>query len=93
MLKPESQSVLEQIIDGIGDKQMLLVLDNFEHLIDGAAPLVSSLLSACSRLKIMVTSRESLRVSGEWIYSVSDTSISPKKSHPLTWKQPQSFPL
>ena len=46
------RGALEQIIDGIRDKQMLLVLDNFEHLMDGAAPLVSALLSACPRLKI-----------------------------------------
>ena len=63
-------AALEQLISGIGDKQMLLVLDNFEHLMEGAAPLVSALLSACPRLKILVTSREALRVSGEWVYSV-----------------------
>jgi predicted ATPase/DNA-binding XRE family transcriptional regulator len=61
---------LEQLINGIGNKQMLLVLDNLEHLMDGAAPLVSALLSACPRLKILVTSREASRVSGEWVYSV-----------------------
>ena len=60
----------EQIIDGIGEKQMLLVLDNCEHLIEEVASLASALLSACSRLKLLTTSRESLRISGEWLYPV-----------------------
>ncbi len=68
-------SAIEQIIDGIGAKHMLLVLDNFEHLMDGAALLVSRLLSACSKLKVMITSRESLRISGEWLYSVPTLRI------------------
>nr|MDQ3006008.1 tetratricopeptide repeat protein [Chloroflexota bacterium] len=62
-------SELELLKDGISDKQMLLVLDNFEHLL-GAAPIVPELLTACPNLKILVTSREALRVPGEWIYSI-----------------------
>jgi predicted ATPase/DNA-binding XRE family transcriptional regulator len=60
----------ELLKEGIGEKEMLLVLDNCEHLIGGVASIASDLLSACSRLKILVTSRESLRVSGEWLYTV-----------------------
>lgn len=54
------------LADGIGGKSMLLVLDNCEHLIERAALLVSALLPACPRLKILATSREALRVPGEW---------------------------
>jgi predicted ATPase/DNA-binding XRE family transcriptional regulator len=60
----------ELLKEGIGEKEMLLVLDNSEHLIGGVASIASDLLSACPRLKILVTSRESLRVSGEWLYTV-----------------------
>jgi predicted ATPase/DNA-binding XRE family transcriptional regulator len=60
----------ERLIEGIANKRMLLVLDNCEHLIDDVTPLASSLLSACSRLKILTTSREALRIPGEWLYSV-----------------------
>src|SRR5512141_914170 len=60
----------ERLIEGIANKGMLLVLDNCEHLIDDVAPLASSLLSACSRLKILTTSREALQILGEWLYSV-----------------------
>src|SRR5215207_5227254 len=60
----------ERLIEGIANKRMLLVLDNCEHLIDDVAPLASSLLSACSRLKILTTSREALQIPGAWLYSV-----------------------
>jgi predicted ATPase len=49
---------------------LLLVLDNLEHLISPAALLVTDLLLACPHLKILTTSREALRVSGEWLYPV-----------------------
>jgi predicted ATPase/DNA-binding XRE family transcriptional regulator len=63
-------STLEQLKQGIADKHVLLVLDNCEHLIEAVALLASDLLSACSHLKILATSRESLRISGEWLYAV-----------------------
>jgi predicted ATPase/DNA-binding XRE family transcriptional regulator len=66
----ELESPLERLKDGIGDKHMLLVLDNLEHIIEGAAPLITNLLSACPRLKVLATSREALRVPGEWLYPV-----------------------
>ncbi len=63
-------SAAQQLTGGIGDKQMLIVLDNCEHLIGDVAELASKLLSVCSRLKILATSRESLRIPGEWLYAV-----------------------
>ena len=63
-------STMEQLKEGIGNKQLLIVLDNCEHLIEEVASLASSLLSVCPRLKILATSRESLRVPGEWLYPV-----------------------
>ncbi len=90
-VETKNLSALEQIVDGIGTKQMLLVLDNFEHLMDGAAPLVSGLLSACSNLKIMVTSRESLRIPGEWLYSVP-TLLSPKEDALIDMETVSDFP-
>jgi predicted ATPase/DNA-binding XRE family transcriptional regulator len=65
----------EPLIEGIGDKQMLVLLDNCEHLIEEVASLASALLSTCSQLKILATSRESLRIPGEWIYAISTLSL------------------
>ncbi|TMF13616.1 MAG: LuxR family transcriptional regulator [Chloroflexi bacterium] len=53
----------------IGDKQMLLLLDNFEQVVE-AAPGLAALLEACPNLRLLVTSREVLRVRGEVDYGV-----------------------
>ncbi len=49
------------------DRELLVLLDNFEHLLDGA-PAVSTLLSSAERLRVLVTSRAPLHVSGEREY-------------------------
>ncbi len=59
----------QQLLDYLREKSLLLVLDNFEHLIDGAR-LVSDILQAAPQAKILVTSRERLRLSGETIYQL-----------------------
>jgi len=51
------------------DKHLLLLLDNFEHVVE-AAPLVADLLSACPGLRVLVTSRARLHLSGEHLYLV-----------------------
>jgi predicted ATPase len=53
----------------IGERQMLLVLDNLEQLV-GAAPELASLVETCPNLRLLVTSRERLRVRGEVEYAV-----------------------
>jgi predicted ATPase/Tfp pilus assembly protein PilF len=59
------QEPLAQIKKYLQEKEMLLVLDNFEHLVEGAA-LVSELLVSAQRLQILVTSREALNLWEEW---------------------------
>ncbi len=55
---------VDTVKDHLRQKQTLLLLDNFEHLIN-AAPKVAELLAECPRLKALVTSRSGLRVRGE----------------------------
>ena len=50
------------------DRDVLLVVDNCEHVVDACAELVSSLLGACGSLRILATSRESLGVNGETVW-------------------------
>ena len=57
------------LAEHIGDREMLLLLDNFEHVVD-AAPELSSVLPACPNLRVLVTSRELLRIQGEREYAV-----------------------
>jgi predicted ATPase/class 3 adenylate cyclase len=71
----------EQLKDHLREKQMLLVLDNFEQVID-AAPLVADLLTAAPRLKVLVTSREVLRLSGETDYPVPPLTLPDLKRLP-----------
>ena len=59
----------EGLVQGIGDREMLLVLDNFEQLV-AAAPELVELLERCPNLRLLVTSRELLRVRGETEFAV-----------------------
>jgi len=59
----------DDLADHIGERDMLLLLDNLEQVID-AAPELSALLEACPNLTLLVTSRELLRVQGEVEYPV-----------------------
>jgi predicted ATPase/DNA-binding SARP family transcriptional activator len=60
----QGRPLLEQLVKHVGRGKLLLVLDNFEHVL-AAAPFVSALVAATDRVKVLVTSRASLRVSGE----------------------------
>ena len=59
----------QELAGHIGDKQLLLVLDNLEQVVESAVELVA-LLQACPNLRLLVTSRELLRVDGEVVYPV-----------------------
>jgi predicted ATPase/transcriptional regulator with XRE-family HTH domain len=64
----EDAHMAEKLQLHLRDKRMLLLLDNFEHVLP-AAPLVGALLGAAPGLKVMVTSREPLNMTGEREYS------------------------
>lgn len=57
------------------DRELLLVLDNCEHLVEACAALVTQLLSSCPRLRILATSREALGVAGERSWLVPALSL------------------
>jgi predicted ATPase/DNA-binding SARP family transcriptional activator/DNA-binding CsgD family transcriptional regulator len=64
-------------------KKMLIVLDNCEHLIEACARLTDVLLGSCSGVCVLATSRESLNVAGEVVWSVPPLSV-PDVERPLT---------
>lgn len=66
--------LMETLQEHVRDKQMLLVLDNFEQVMS-AAPLVNHLLSMAPKLKMLITSREILRVYGEHHHPVTPLAV------------------
>ena len=66
-----NKPVLESLLDHLKSKEMLLIVDNCEHLIADCVQLVQQILSQTSKLKILTTSREPLSVEGETIYPLS----------------------
>jgi predicted ATPase len=67
---PDRAVALEpQLLAALNHQQLLLILDNFEHLLDGAT-LVSAMLQACPRLSVLATSRERLNLAGESRYEL-----------------------
>ena len=69
----------QQLLSYLKTMQMLLIVDNFEHLV-GDADLLSDILTIAPHVKILVTSREKLLVSGEVIYLISGLSLSMAES-------------
>jgi transcriptional regulator with XRE-family HTH domain len=63
-------SLLDLLIGALAQRQLLLVLDNCEHLIDSCAHIVRGLLAACAELRVIATSREPLGVPGEVTWTV-----------------------
>ena len=69
-----SPSVQEQLHHYLQDKELLLVVDNYEHVL-ATAPLLTEMLASCPQLKILVTSRTVLQVQGEHEYVVVPLAV------------------
>lgn len=68
------RSILDTLINDLQDKVILLLLDNFEQLVD-AAPLIAELLAGISKLRVIITSRQPLHLRGEYEYPVPPLAI------------------
>ena len=77
---PGSEPVAEGLKDYLREKQLLLLLDNFEHVV-AAAPLVGKLLETNPRLRVLTTSRTPLRLRGERVLPVLPLAV-PDAEHP-----------
>jgi predicted ATPase len=65
----------EAVARAIGAQYLLLVLDNCEHVVDAAANLVEVFVRLCPRTTILATSREALRIDGEYVYRVPPLEV------------------
>src|SRR4051794_10589294 len=69
-----ARSLLEALQAAINSQSLLVLLDNFEHVL-AAAPRLSDLLAACPHLHLLVSSRAALRLSGEQEFAVSPLPV------------------
>ena len=67
--------VLETLLDALAPQDVLIVLDNCEHLIGACAKMTDIILSRCPRVHLVATSREPLGIGGEVIYRVPSMSL------------------
>lgn len=73
--EPPNQPLMETLAENLRSKQILLVIDNCEHLISACAQLADRLLSECKNLKILATSREALDILGETVWHAPSLSV------------------
>ncbi len=70
------QSPLDRIVDHLRVRSLLLILDNFEHLL-AAGPVVSGILQSCPGVAVVATSRRFLNLTGEIVYQVEPLQVPP----------------
>lgn len=70
-----ARPVSERLIESLRERALLLILDNCEHLLGACAQIAATLLQNCPNLKIIATSRETLNLPGEAIYSIPSLSL------------------
>jgi predicted ATPase/DNA-binding winged helix-turn-helix (wHTH) protein len=66
---------VERLASNIGAREMLIILDTCEHVIDAAAAMAEALLRRCSGVRVIATSREPLGACDEWIYRIGPLGV------------------
>src|SRR5215472_9681818 len=74
------ETLVQTLAAYIGSQQMLLLIDNCEHVLDAASRLVEALLRSCASLRVLATSRRPLRVPGEVVWRIAPLSL-PDRQH------------
>ena len=67
--------VLETVVEAVGGRSLLVLLDNCEHVIGACAKLADALLRGCPNLALLATSREPLGIDGERVYRVPSMGV------------------
>ncbi|MGQ0549041.1 MAG: ATP-binding protein [Armatimonadota bacterium] len=67
--------LLTTLQDYVQSKEMLLMLDNCEHMVTACGSMAETLLRVCPKLRIIATSQHGLRIAGEWTYRVPSLSL------------------
>ncbi|WP_346115543.1 ATP-binding protein, partial [Nonomuraea maheshkhaliensis] len=83
---------LSRLLAALADRELLLVLDNCEHLVAATAELADQLLAACPGLRVLATGREALGITGESILPVSPLGLPPPEAgNPLDYAAVRLF--
>lgn len=67
--------ILDTLLAYLKPRRLVLILDNCEHLIEGVAAVVAAILQAAPNVRVLATSRESLRITGERLYRMPSLSV------------------
>ncbi len=70
MTTPDAGDVTDALVRRLADRQVLIVIDNCEHVVDAAAALVERIVAECPLVRVIATSREPLMVRGERVMPV-----------------------
>jgi predicted ATPase/class 3 adenylate cyclase len=73
--EPRGQPVLDSLLDALAPQDILIVLDNCEHLIGACAKVADAIVTRCPRVHLLATSREPLGIGGETIYRAPSLSL------------------
>src|ERR1700722_3393893 len=77
-VRPESgRPVSDTVVEAVGGRRLLVLLDNCEHVIGACAKLADALLRGCPNLALLATSREPLGIDGERVYRVPSMGVPP----------------
>lgn len=90
-LTAHSANMLESLSEYLRDQHVLLILDSCEHVIDGVASAVDRVVAGAANLRILATSREPLRISGERVRRLPGLAA-PEESHTLSAEEALAFP-
>jgi class 3 adenylate cyclase len=69
--------MIDTLVDAIGDRDLLLILDNAEQVLGAVAGLADAVMRSCPRVCLLVTSREPLGLSGEHVFRISGLAVPP----------------
>jgi predicted ATPase/class 3 adenylate cyclase/DNA-binding CsgD family transcriptional regulator len=86
------RSTDDTLIRFIGDRRLLIVLDNCEHLLDAIASLAGQLLGACPELRLLTTSREPIGIPGEVTFVVPSLSLADEAIELFTDRARRALP-
>ena len=76
------RNLLDTLADALGARQVLVLLDNCEHLVDACATLCQRLLTACPGVRVVATSQEPLRIPQEAVWQVAPLAVPPPGNRP-----------